>query len=100
MSPHHARLGLEVQASSRPPTAPTFNGRADGANGVVIAGAGGVAGADGAGAVLVRPVGLMVVWLRSWGHSFLAWCIGGDPSNHTSPPGVRCERRGSSGGNQ
>lgn len=79
-------LAWKFKPPPAPYTAPTFNGRADGANGVVMAGAG------GAGGRLVCPAGLVVVWLRSWEHSFLAWCIGGDLS--TIPLLLACAASG------
>ncbi len=61
--------------------------------GVVMAGAGGA----GAAGVACGACG----GVASFMGAFLSvLVIGGDLSNHTSPPGVRCERRGSSGGNQ
>lgn len=58
-----------------------------------------VAGAVGAGAVGAACGACGDV--ASFMGAFLSGLvIGGDPSNHTSLPGVRCEWRGSSGGNQ
>jgi hypothetical protein len=91
-------LAWKIKPPPAPYTAPTFNGRADGANGVVMAGAGVVAGAVGAGAIGAACGACGGV--ASFMGAFLSGLvIGGDPSNHTSLPGVRCERRGSSGGN-
>lgn len=81
-------LAWKIKPPPAPYTAPTFNLRADSAHGAVMAGAGVVAGAIGAGAV-----GGACGGVDSFMRAFLSGLvIGGDPSNHTSPPGVHAAR--------